>query len=311
MYEQAHPAAADAQVRAIEARSLRAATLELDVITSDLAGRPGVKLALVGADAPGGAIQVVSAAGSGGEADPRLRAFMVRAVESGNGIIEAFAASPGDIALAVGAPVQVACGARAALCAGLTAPLPEAAGHVERIDAYARLASRWLGETQRSGPLDRVRRADPSGCLTYAALLQDLQRQIDRCERQQLDLTCCFVDLAGRRENHRQRLLGDAAAALRTATEPSAVIGRYGRWRFVVGLPGVNIDLAYVLADLMRAAIRTSVPPRGLNPAVGIAAWRPGSGLDRLLADADAALANARRPSGPKVVVAPFWGPGR
>jgi GGDEF domain-containing protein len=157
------------------------------------------------------------------------------------------------------------------------------------VDSYARLASLWLSERSGSRVLGAGRDA-LTGCLTYAALLEQLDQEFNQCGRSDLDLACCFVSLESA-TGDRQQVLAQAGQALRGAIGDSGAVGRYGRAQFIVILPGADLKGAIRSGRAIRASLCAVAE---IDARVGVAQWVPGTGVDRLLGDADRSLAAAR-----------------
>lgn len=266
----------------------------LDHVTEALAALPDVETALVAVRGPDGAIRVLSLAGRTRRASSAFRAFVARAVASERPLQDALDSAPAAIGHALSAPVGAAGGTPAALCVGLGGALRAPSAELEQVvDSCARLAARWLRDAQRSStPAAVGQRDERTGCLTYAALLQHVHHEIDRCERLDLDLACCFIDPGHLGDD--RRLMADTADALHSVVGTRGTVGRYGRWRFVAVLPGTDADAARRLAGSMRTALRGASRADWLEAAVGVAPWVRGTGVDRLLGDADSEMNKAR-----------------
>ena len=200
------------------------------------------------------------------------------------------------------------------MCVGFaTVPAEDPAIVLWLVERYAGLASlclhdagmleRWLAAPQ----LDEL-----TGCLSYAAIRAELDREIGRSERHGLSLSCCFIDLdrfksVNDRHGHLQgnRVLADVAKVLRGALRICDTLGRYGGDEFVAILPDTGQSAACVLANRLRSTISTTTPDGANEPldaSVGVAQWRPHQTAEELLAAADKALLNAKAAGGGTVV---------
>jgi diguanylate cyclase (GGDEF)-like protein len=181
------------------------------------------------------------------------------------------------------------------------------------LDAYARLASLCLHEAGILNELVASARLDGlTGCMDYAAIRSELDREIGRSARHRLPLSCCFIDLDGfKRVNdrhghqHGNLVLAGVASVLREGVRIGDSIGRYGGDEFVAILPATDASAASVLAERLRlmvsaVALRDARVP--LDASVGIAEWQPGTTTDELLAEADEALLEAKRAGGGTVL---------
>jgi hypothetical protein len=158
------------------------------------------------------------------------------------------AASGACAGYAAGAAVRPPGHAPGALCVGLPAKPPDPATTRWLIESYARLASLCLNDRGALDGLLAAARLDPlTGCLNYAAIRGELEREIDHCARHGRGLSCCFIDLDrfkqindayGHPEGN--RVLADIAAVLRAGIRSGDSVGRYGGDEFIVLLPDTN-----------------------------------------------------------------------
>jgi GGDEF domain-containing protein len=281
----------------------RDSLFELGLIARDLTAKPDVETALIAVAGPNGSAEVLAAAP--GERPPqRSHDFVSRAVRADRPMIESLEpgqepslgtpVSGGWPAYAISAPISVSGGAPAALCAGMSGPPPGFNAPVGTLlDAYARLAAFSLRERRRLATRLAAGRDDLTGCLTYAAVLHRLHRELARCRRLDLELTCCFVGLQPAAGGHLDGRLEAAARAIRTVIAGDDAIGRFGRDQFIVLLPGTGVDAGVLLGELMLERLRTNERDQ-LDARVGVAQWIRGTRADRLLGDASHSLTGAR-----------------
>ena len=301
---------------------------ELDLVTHGAAfGTGALTGLLVIRDAAEDRLDVICACGTAPSEDrlslaARRSAFVGRVLESGRTAGEpiardgnallATAASGELVRYAIGAPVRPPGQAPGALCVGLPHEPEDPAAAAWIVESYARVAALALYEgSSLVGILATARRDALTGCLNYAALRSELEREIARSSRRERALSCCFIDLdrfklvnARHGHLHGSRVLAEVAARLRDEVRISDSVGRYGGDEFVVLLPDTDQDAAYALAHRLRALIRatTEAGHELLDASIGVAQWRPGMTADELLAAADGALLKAKGLGGADVV---------
>ncbi|MEA2125031.1 MAG: hypothetical protein QOI80_1813, partial [Solirubrobacteraceae bacterium] len=149
----------------------RTASSVLDRITAALANRAGVEAALLVVAGPDGTVEILSGAGPYAAQTPRPPDFAARAVAAGQPLVEACEAS---------APLWLGDGPAGALCVRFRGPWPAAAeGVLWTLESYARLASMTLtGDALLGSLLAAVRRDQLTGCMNYATLLEELNREV-------------------------------------------------------------------------------------------------------------------------------------
>ena len=211
---------------------------------------------------------------------------------------------------AAGAPVSWPGGPPGALCAGFAdGPVRDPETILWIVESYARLAALCLHEAGAvDGLLASARIDGLTGCPDYAAIREELDREISRSARRAHSLSCAFIDLDGfKRVNDRHghpfgnEVLAEIAEILRASMRIGDTIGRYGGDEFVAILPDTDLSAAHVLAERVRSMVSTATLRNGrvhLDASVGIAQWQPGMTVDGLLADADRALLDAKRAGG-------------
>jgi diguanylate cyclase (GGDEF)-like protein len=180
-------------------------------------------------------------------------------------------------------------------------------------ESYARLASLCLQDRDAlDGLLSGGRLDGLTGCLTQAAFLDELRREIGRSTRHTRPLSCSFIDLDHfKRVNdryghlHGSRVLASIASVLRAGIRSEDTLGRYGGDEFVVLLPDTDEAAALELSRRLHATITATIinlPHDPIDASIGVAQWRPGSSLEALLATADEALLAAKASGGGKAI---------
>jgi diguanylate cyclase (GGDEF)-like protein len=236
-------------------------------------------------------------------------------IVAGNGAPLATTAPNAQVRYAVGAPVRPPGGFRGALCVGLADAPGDLAGTIWLVESYARAAALLLHDGRGLGSILASSRHDAlTGCLNYAAIHSEVEREIARSARYGDPLSCCFVDLDRFKEVNEQsghlrgsRVLAEVAAVLREGVRVHDSVGRYGGDEFIVLLPNTELGAAHALAARLRESITSATTARGderLDASIGVAQWRPGTTADELLAAADAVLRCAKRDGGGQVVSA-------
>jgi diguanylate cyclase (GGDEF)-like protein len=182
-----------------------------------------------------------------------------------------------------------------------------------QVESYARLASLCLHEAGTFDGLLTAAHVDGlTGCLNYAAVRAELDREIRRAERHGRSFSCCFIDLdhfklVNDRHGHLygNRVLAEVAAILRRGVRIGDTIGRYGGDEFLAILPDADEAAACALGERLRSEVFNARPSgvhERLDASVGVAQWRPGSTADEMLAAADGVLLRAKDGGGGIVV---------
>ncbi|MFL5866068.1 MAG: diguanylate cyclase domain-containing protein, partial [Thermoleophilaceae bacterium] len=141
--------------------------------------------------------------------------------------------------------------------------------------------------------LDSQAHTDPLTSLPNRRWLRDeLEREMDRAERQEFDLCLALIDLDhfkhyNDRHGHQagDELLREAAESWRSGLRTSDFLARYGGDEFIALLPACDPEEAKDVIERMRAAT-----PAGLTTSAGIATWDHREPAAALIARADAAL---------------------
>ncbi|MBN8929351.1 MAG: hypothetical protein BGO51_19135 [Rhodospirillales bacterium 69-11] len=154
-------------------------------------------------------------------------------------------------------------------------------------------------------------RTDPlTGLLNRRAFLEELERRVDRLDREMLPGTLMFADLdnlkpINDRLGHEMgdQVLIHAALLLRRVVRPADLVARLGGDEFALWMDGADHLTAAERAEQLRdiaplelAEIAGPDAPR-LSMSIGIASRRPGSPetLDALLRRADLAMYDVKR----------------
>jgi diguanylate cyclase (GGDEF)-like protein len=206
---------------------------------------------------------------------------------------------------AAAAPVRPATGTVGTLIAGFSAPPADLAltlGATESCAAMLALGAHHLGALDallRTARLDSL-----TGCLDYASSRHELEREINRSTRADLDLALCFIDLDNfkRVNNERGHLRGnevltEVAHVLRSSIRSCDTIGRFGGDEFIAILPETTVAGAIQVAKHLRSIIATtsiSSARQPLTASVGVTQWTRGTTAEQLLARADEALLLAK-----------------
>ena len=276
-------------------------------------------------------LQVISASGTTTEMDNPAGlshaggGFVDRVLESGHtaaGPIDpahdgtlGIPVSGARLTYAVGAGVRPPAGPPGALCVGFASCPADTALALWLLEGYARLVSLCLHDRgMLDGLLAAAHLDGLTGCLNYAAVRAELDREIHRAARHGRTLSCSFIDLDHfKRVNdrhghlHGNRALAHVADILRDGVRVGDTVGRYGGDEFLAILPDTTEEEACTLAARLRARISATRPSGNterLDMSVGVAQWRPGSTADELLGAADAALLRAKDGGGGIVVPA-------
>ena len=300
------------------------ATAELDMLVRGLARTVGAQAGLLAlSDGTGEVVEVLGTWGDvmGLEGFPTSLTdrFLGRAFTSERAVLEPLGtngdaplAGPGiAITHAATAAVQAATGELAgAVCALFAAAPPgEHSETLRMVESYARLASLCLTEPRVFEDLLATAKLDGlTGCLNYAAIRHELEREIRRSERHGLSLSVCFFDLDDFKlvndrygHLHGSSLLVEVAEALQTAMRSEDTLGRYGGDEFVAILPETDEGEAVTLAQRVRSVLCTPAGQPGrqhVDVSIGVAQWQSGSSAADVLEAADLALRAAKQAGG-------------
>jgi diguanylate cyclase (GGDEF)-like protein len=305
-------------------------TAELDLITRDIAFRTGAQTGVLACWNQTEEIVDFICAWGAAPMDDRSRipahgrlGFVGRVLDSGHAALEpidsdhdlslGIAASGERLTHAAGAAVRPPGRPPGALCVGFSSPPDDPAVTQWLIERYAGLASLSLYDPSvLDGRLVAARIDELTGCMSYAAVHVELEREIARSARHRRSVSCCFIDLDGfKRVNerhghlHGSRVLAGVAELLRGALRMCDTLGRYGGDEFVAILPDTDEAAAGMLAERLRSTIATATSGGAndsLDASVGVAQWRTGATAEETLAAANEALHRAKGSGGGTVV---------
>ncbi|MEN6642821.1 MAG: diguanylate cyclase [Armatimonadia bacterium] len=148
-----------------------------------------------------------------------------------------------------------------------------------------------------------------TGVWNRSEVLETLQREIARCEREGQSLVVVMVDVDHfkRVNDMHGHVAGDAAlrevtGRLRSSIRPYDALGRYGGEEFIGILPGCSKTNAIDMAERLRLRIASEPVDLGIATipitiSLGLAMWQSGDECDMqaVLRAADAALYRAKR----------------
>ncbi len=148
---------------------------------------------------------------------------------------------------------------------------------------------------------------DPlTGLWNRTAILETLQRELDRAERQRTPVAVFMADLDHFKQINDTygHLAGDAvlrevSRRMRTTIRSYDAIGRYGGEEFLIVTPGCDVTTALKLAERVRSCVsREPIDVAGgtfsATLSLGVAASSEAGDADQLVRDADAALYRAK-----------------
>jgi diguanylate cyclase (GGDEF)-like protein len=304
------------------------ATAEFDMLVRGLARTVGAQAGLLAvSDTTGGVVEVLGAWGDvmdlEGLPASLTDRLLGRAFASERAVLESLGTNGGAaltgsgaaITHAAAAAVRAATGELAgAVCALFSAAPPGEAGETLRmVESYARLASVCLTEPRMlEGVLATAKLDGLTGCLNYAAIRHELEREIRRSERHRLSLSCCFIDLDDFKlvnerygHLHGSSLLVEVAQVLQGAMRSEDTLGRYGGDEFVAILPETDESEGVMLAQRVRSVVSTQAGQLArahVDFSIGVAQWQSGSSGADVLEAADLALRAAKRSGGGTVI---------
>jgi diguanylate cyclase (GGDEF)-like protein len=143
--------------------------------------------------------------------------------------------------------------------------------------------------------------------LNRRAIMELLDREVERAHREQLDLSVVMLDLDHFKMVNDQlghsagdEVLRDSAALLRRLLRSYDAIGRYGGEEFIVVLPGCDLETAQFVAERLRAALAAhtvafdelSIP---VTASFGAAALQMRQDSCELVRRADSAMYRAKK----------------
>jgi diguanylate cyclase (GGDEF)-like protein len=209
---------------------------------------------------------------------------------------------------AAAAPVRIADATAGVLIAAFSTGPQDRLLTLWAMESCAAMLSLCLHHPCRVGALLQTGRLDSlTGCVNYAGLRLELEREINRSTRAELPLSLCFIDLdhfkaVNDRYGHLRgnQVLAEVAGVLHDGVRSFDTLGRFGGDEFVVILPETTKPDALRLAARLRSRISAASPSWAdplLSASVGVAEWTLGSTADELLACADEALLLAKASS--------------
>ncbi len=143
-------------------------------------------------------------------------------------------------------------------------------------------------------------------------------REIKRSERDQLDACLLMIDVdhfknINDRYGHLagDRILVTVGRSIKEPLRPNDMVARYGGEEFSVLLPETTVDNAAAIAERLRMRVSRADPgtlqeyslPK-VTVSIGVAGFRPGGSLESLIAEADAAMFEAKQAGRNRVRVA-------
>jgi diguanylate cyclase (GGDEF)-like protein len=186
---------------------------------------------------------------------------------------------------------------------------------VELLAAFAELASGACRNADDHAAARRAASIDSlTGCLNHAAFQARLREEISRAERGAEPFTLALIDLDGfKLVNERfGHLTGDtvlrgAAELLRGAVRLHDQVARFGGDEFALLLPITDAVTAQAIVDRTLDSLADAPLPGGdvITACAGMASWTWGDQATGLIERADAALRDAKRQRGGRVVAPP------
>lgn len=172
-------------------------------------------------------------------------------------------------------------------------------------DSYARLAALCMSRDPTIAAVLSSSGFDPlTGCLSYEALLEVLDGEIERSRRHGHRLSCCVVDIDGFAEiNDRRgriagnRVLAAVGDALRSASRRYDTIGRFGGDGFVIVLPETGAHSQRRVAERFQASMREAVAEAtsvAMDASVGVVEWEREDSAADLVQAAERLMRNAK-----------------
>ncbi len=141
-----------------------------------------------------------------------------------------------------------------------------------------------------------------TGALSRRVLIDACEQELERCRRKGHRMSLLMLDLDNFKaiNDAHGHLVGDqvlvdftirAKAALRRPDR----FGRFGGEEFVALLPETSLDEAFVVAERIRAAVKSSTAEQGCSVSIGVASnYAADTTVDAVLSRADTALYAAK-----------------
>jgi diguanylate cyclase (GGDEF)-like protein len=179
--------------------------------------------------------------------------------------------------------------------------------------ALASIKSQLADARARSYELDDLANTDVlTGARNRRGVEANLRHQLARLERYGGELSIALFDLDRfkQRNDHHGHAAGDEAlvaivAGLSAELRATDALGRWGGDELLIVAPETGACEAARSAERWRALIAELGLAAGtgtITTSIGIATWRPGDSLDRLLTRADRAMYAAKGEGGDRVV---------
>jgi diguanylate cyclase (GGDEF)-like protein len=163
--------------------------------------------------------------------------------------------------------------------------------------------------------LERLTVTDPlTGLFNRLRMMETLDNEVRRSRRlhHSFSVMMADVDLFKQYNDAHGHQAGDVvlkriAAIMREASRDVDFVARYGGEEFLIAMPETGVDAAKEVAERIRARVEGERLPAGaIRLSIGVAVFpEHGDTPDALIAAADAALYQAKRAGGNRVVAAP------
>lgn len=142
-------------------------------------------------------------------------------------------------------------------------------------------------------------------------LTEVCQQELERCNRHGRAMSILLIDIDHFKlinDNHGHqagdRVLVQFVSAVQTLLRRADVIGRLGGEEFVVVLPETPTEVARVVAERIRATVRTLATPGKFTVSIGVTTNQPNNdSVDALMARADRAMYQAKEQGRDQVVL--------